>query len=118
MLSRIFILHAKGMPFDGYQIKAIGMESAKSDAEYMFDLADVEYWIEDTKKFEKETKMGKPVLELTGQDGNAYAILGRASRVARKAGWTTEEIKRFHDEATTGDYDHLLQTCMKYFDVE
>lgn len=57
----------------------------------------------------------KPVLELTGQDGNAFAILGKARRVAlaNKMDW-----KQIEEEATSGDYDHLLQTMMKYFEVE
>lgn len=59
----------------------------------------------------------KPQLKLVGHDGNAFAVLGSARQVAQKAGWTGEEIKKFMDEATAGDYDHLLQTCMTYFDV-
>jgi hypothetical protein len=27
------------------------------------------------------------------------------------------EIEIFIEEAKSGDYDHLLQTCMKWFDV-
>jgi len=54
MLTRIFILEAKGQPFDGYRIKAVSMESAKADAEYMFDLEGIEYQIKDTKKFPHE----------------------------------------------------------------
>lgn len=61
--------------------------------------------------------MSKPKLELLGEDGNAFAILARAARVAKKADWSAEEIKKFRVEATSGDYDHLLQTCEKYFDV-
>ena len=60
----------------------------------------------------------KPKLELSGQDGNAFSILGRARRVARKAGWTDEEFSKFREEAMAGSYDHLLQTCDKYFEVE
>jgi len=59
----------------------------------------------------------KPILELSGQDGNAFFILGRARTVARKAGWSNKKQKELMDEATSGDYDHLLQTMMKYFDV-
>ena len=61
--------------------------------------------------------MNKPELELSGQDGNAFFIIGRATKVGRKAGWNEEEVKKFQKEATSGDYDHVLQTCMKYFDV-
>ena len=59
----------------------------------------------------------KPKLVLVGEDGNAFAILGKALRVAKGAGWTQEERDAFLTEAKSGDYDHLLQTCMKYFDV-
>ena len=59
----------------------------------------------------------KPELELAGGDGNAFAILGRARRAAREAGWSREKIDAVLEEAMSGDYDHLLQTTMKYFDV-
>ena len=62
--------------------------------------------------------MSKPKLKLVGSDGNAFAILGKAIGAARKAGWSQEEIEKFRKEAMEGDYDHLLQTCMNYFDVE
>jgi len=60
-----------------------------------------------------ENKM-KPVLKILGNDGNAYAILGTASRVAKQNGMDWKAISA---EATSGDYDHLLQTMMKYFKV-
>ena len=56
-------------------------------------------------------------VELVGHDGNAFAILGRVSRALRTAGHG-DLVKEFMDEATKGDYDHLLQTCMKYVHVE
>jgi len=59
----------------------------------------------------------KPVLQLTGIDGNAFVILGRAGRAARDAKWPRERIDAVMEEATAGDYEHLLQTMMKYFDV-
>ena len=59
--------------------------------------------------------MNKPVLKLTGSDGNAFAILGKASRVAKQNGLHWNKIRA---EAMAGDYDHLLQTMMKYFQVE
>lgn len=60
---------------------------------------------------------GMPPLQLSGVDGNAFNVLGLAQQVAREAGWDDEKISEFMAEATAGDYDHLLQTCMKYFDV-
>jgi hypothetical protein len=59
----------------------------------------------------------QPILKIIGEDGNAFAILGKAQRVARQAGWTQEKIDQMMNEARSGDYDHLLQTMMEYFDV-
>ena len=64
--------------------------------------------------FDKLKSEKKPVLKLTGEDGNAFAILGRASRVARDNNMDWDIIAR---EATASDYDHLLCVMMKYFDV-
>jgi hypothetical protein len=57
----------------------------------------------------------KPVLHLVGRDGNAFAILGAAQRAARRNKMDWDKIV---EEATAGDYNHLLQVMMKYFDVQ
>jgi hypothetical protein len=49
-------------------------------------------------------------------DGNAFAILGKAQRAARKV-WTADEWKEFQTEATSGDYDHLIQCVLGHFDI-
>lgn len=59
----------------------------------------------------------KPRLKLVGEDGNAFAILGRAQTEGKKFGWSKEDVTEFHNEATSGDYNHLLRTCMEYFDT-
>lgn len=64
---------------------------------------------------EKKTK--KPVLQLSGEDGNAFFIIGRAMRELRRAGYSEEEVADFRKEATSGDYDNVLSTCWKWFDV-
>lgn len=60
----------------------------------------------------------KITVKLTGEDSNAFAILGRCRRAMKLAKCSTDEIEAFMKEATSGDYDHLLQTCMKYFDCQ
>jgi hypothetical protein len=62
-------------------------------------------------------KAKKPKVKLVGEDGNAFAILGRCNRSARAAGWTDDQWRVFHDEATAGDYDNLLRTAMKHFET-
>ena len=59
----------------------------------------------------------KPRVKLTGQNGNAFNLLGICQRVAREAGWSNERVNEFLKEAQSGDYDNLLRTCHKYFDV-
>jgi len=56
-------------------------------------------------------------VQLSGTDGNAFAVLGKVDRALRKAGATDEELRAFRAEATSGDYDHLLATCMRWVDV-
>ena len=53
-------------------------------------------------------------LELDELDGNAFSLLGAFQKQAKREDWTKEEIKQVLDEATSGDYDDLLQTLMKY----
>ena len=57
-------------------------------------------------------------VQLSGEDGNAFAILGRTTAALRAAGVPQEEIDAFFAEATSGDYDHLLQTTMAWVDWE
>ena len=59
----------------------------------------------------------RPVLVLVGEDGNAFAILGRARHALRLAG-RGDEWPAFVAEATAGDYNHLLVTAMRWFEVE
>ena len=56
-------------------------------------------------------------VKLTGTDGNAFAVLGEVQKAMRKGGVPADEISAFVKEAMRGNYDHLLQTCMKWVDV-
>lgn len=62
--------------------------------------------------------MSKPKIQLSGEDGNSFVIIGQCMKVARKAGWTSEKLTKFREEAMSGNYDHLLRTVMKYFEVD
>jgi len=58
--------------------------------------------------------MKKIDLELEGLDGNAFALIGAFTRQAKKEGWSKEEIAKVVIEATSGDYNKLLQVLIKY----
>ena len=60
------------------------------------------------------TKYPKVVVPLVGEDGNAYAILGRVDRALRMAGVSKDERAAFMDEAMAGDYDNLLRVVLSW----
>ena len=53
-------------------------------------------------------------VDLEVLEGNAYAIIGAVQKALRRAGNTPEVIEAFKAEATSGNWDHLLQTAMAY----
>jgi hypothetical protein len=60
----------------------------------------------------------QPKLQLVGEDGNAFFIMARAIEVNRRAKYYTDpEMDEIMTEAKSGDYDNLLGTFIKYFDV-
>lgn len=62
-------------------------------------------------------------IKLVGEDGNAFSILGRVRRAFDRssvfAEWSDEdaeaEWENYYAEATSGDYDNLLATTMRWF---
>ncbi len=56
-------------------------------------------------------------VKITGRDGNSFTILGACAAAAQRAGVPETEIDAFFNEAMAGDYDHLLQTCMAWFNA-
>ena len=64
-----------------------------------------------------EPKYPNIEVQLSGQDGNAFAILGRVRTQMLRHHLPAEDIQKFTDEAMQGDYDHLLQVCMEWFEV-
>ena len=56
-------------------------------------------------------------VQLSGEDVNVIVIIGRVQRALRKAGAPPAELIAFGQEARSGDYDHVLQTCMAWVDV-
>lgn len=59
----------------------------------------------------------KPVVQLTGESGNAFMILALCRKAMQKAGWTKDAVDAVIAEMQSSDYDHLLQTAMTHLDV-
>ncbi|TFG99690.1 hypothetical protein E4H12_01965 [Candidatus Thorarchaeota archaeon] len=56
-------------------------------------------------------------VKLVGTDGNAFAILANVQHALRKGAVPKEEVDTFLKEAMSGDYNHLLRTCMNWVSV-
>tara|TARA_Y100000310_G_C20355380_1_gene656392 strand:+ start:519 stop:734 length:216 start_codon:yes stop_codon:yes gene_type:complete len=66
---------------------------------------------------EKTIKYPEIEVELVGTDGNAFALIGKVQKALKEAEVSKEELDEFFNEATSGDYNHLLQTCMAWVNV-
>ena len=55
----------------------------------------------------------KVKVKLVGEDGNAFAILGRVRKALKRSG-QPEAAEEYTKRATSGDYDHLLRVTMEY----
>lgn len=54
-------------------------------------------------------------VRLVDTDGNAFAVMGAVTKAMRRAGHG-DRVDEFRKEAMSGDYDHLLQTCIRWVD--
>jgi len=61
-----------------------------------------------------EPKYPEVEVQMTGEDGNCFAILGRVTKALRNAGIDGKERSQFFFEATAGDYDNLLAVCQQW----
>ncbi len=57
-------------------------------------------------------------VQLSGQDSNAFMILGLCKKAMQRAHLPQDEIDQFMKEAMSGNYNHLLATAMTWFDIE
>ena len=64
-----------------------------------------------------EVRFPNVQVQLTGMDGNAFAVMGRVVAALRKDGQPDSVVSEFLAEAQSGDYDNVLVTCMKWVDV-
>ena len=54
----------------------------------------------------------KPVIDLTGPEGNAFCLMGYARRYARQLGLDSDKVI---GEMMRGDYENLLNVFDNYF---
>lgn len=52
------------------------------------------------------------VIDLTGPEGNAYVLMGYASRFCKQLGLDSDEVI---SEMKSGDYENLIEVFDRYF---
>ena len=63
----------------------------------------------------KKPHTGPIVIDLTGPDGNAFALMGYARRFARQLGYSKEDQDQLLELMTSGDYENLLEVFDDHF---
>ena len=57
----------------------------------------------------------KPVIDLTGPQGNSFYLMGVSCNLMKQLDFTPEEADGVFEELKSGDYEHLIKTFDKYF---
>jgi hypothetical protein len=56
-------------------------------------------------------------VQLTGNDGNAFAIMASVRKALRRAKVSADEIDEYVKQSMSGDYDNLLRVAMSWVTV-
>lgn len=54
-------------------------------------------------------------IDLTGPNGNAFFLLGTASKLGRQLGWDKDDIDSLIKRMMAGDYENLVNEFDKHF---
>ena len=68
--------------------------------------------------FVQEQRPQRPKMELLGQDGNIFAILGRASALLKRAGMKDQADEMFQRVTASGSYEQALNIISEYVETE
>ena len=56
-------------------------------------------------------------VQLSGNDGNAFAIMGVVRRALKQADVSKDEVAEYTKQSMSGDYDNLLRVAMSWVTV-
>jgi hypothetical protein len=57
-------------------------------------------------------------VKLSGNDGNAFAVMGAVKSALKKAGASKDELDQYLSDSMSGDYDNLLRVAMDWVVVK
>ena len=67
---------------------------------------------------EKAPQKEKPKMNLIGEDGNIFAVMGRASGLLKEAGQKAEAEEMINRVTSSGSYDEALSIISEYVETE
>lgn len=56
-----------------------------------------------------ERKYKKQVIDLKGPEGNAFVLLGIASKISKQLGFDEDECDKIQNEMKSSDYENLIK---------
>ena len=56
-------------------------------------------------------------VQLSGEDGNAFFIIGRTADALERGGVSADEVQKYKDEARSRDYAHVIATTSDWVTV-
>ena len=59
----------------------------------------------------------KPIVQLSGEDGNVFAIVGRCSKALKQAGQAAKAQEMTARVMSSGSYDEALAIVSEYVDA-
>lgn len=62
----------------------------------------------------KQTSNEKPIIDLTGPQGNAFSLMAITSQYLKQLEYSREEIDEVIKNMKTGDYEHLLDVMEEH----
>ena len=74
---------------------------------------------EHSTRIERRKEMPKYDIEvqLSGNDGNAFAVMAQVTKALRRAGATPDELSQYQQESMSGDYNNLLRVANEWVEV-
>lgn len=63
------------------------------------------------------TKIEKPIVQLTGEDGNIFNLMGLASRALKRAGQATQAREMLDRVMSSKSYEDALNIISDYCDI-
>jgi hypothetical protein len=65
-----------------------------------------------------EPKFPDVTVQLSGEDGNVYAVIGRVAKAIRRAHGDAAADAYWNEARNAGSYDEVLQLTMRTVEVE